>query len=248
MKIQNKLIEFANEIALPYLLDHEDFQPYKTSIDILLVGSSATGLCDEKSDVDICILCSEQILNEISMKKEWNKGKPSEIIINGIQLHYYAASLENIHNKLKDFNESVFYLYQTSILLYQGTDRYKELKESLEIYSNMQERFDHIRNKLKARRRALGSILEYSKDPILRMKIGLEILELLLCATAQYDKVGYDKRKRLYQTSLIGRTGKNIKGDIDILIDLISKISDHQDKQLSQKFERIVDQCILKIS
>lgn len=108
MTIQNKLLEFANEIALPYLLNHEDFQPYKASIDILLVGSSATGLCDEKSDVDICILCNEKVLNEISMKNEWNKGKPSEIIINGIQLHYYATSLENIHNKLKDFNESVF--------------------------------------------------------------------------------------------------------------------------------------------
>lgn len=248
MSTHKKLLRFAYEIALPYILDLEEFDKYREAIDILLVGSTATGLCREESDVDICILCDEAILNQISMQTNWNQGKPSEIIIDGIQLHYYATSQESISNRLDEADESTFYLYNTSILIYEGANEYRKMRSSLKLYSKNIDRLKCTQSKLIVRRRALHSVVGESKDPILRMKIGLEVIELLLCCIAIYDEVAYDKRKRLYQTSLTGMMGQEIKKEIDKLIYLTSKMSDYNDVISSTKFEKIVDQCIARIS
>ncbi|MCH4886297.1 hypothetical protein EZV73_01895 [Acidaminobacter sp. JC074] len=248
MTVQQKLFDFAKKVALPYLLELEALQPYKDDFDILLVGSVATGLCSEKSDVDMCILFNQDIVDEIPILNNWKYGKPSEKIINGKQLHFYATSLDFIHEKLEQFDESVFYLYNTSKHLYKGNGGCRQLKELLELYSSNPERLSISMNKLISRRRALGKIFSDSEDPVLRMEMGLEIIEHLIRTTAQYDQVGYDRRKRLYQTGLQGKMGKSIKGDIDVLISLVSHISDCKNFDASKAFEDIVDQCILLIS
>ncbi len=244
MNIQEKLMGFAKKEALEFILTLDELQIYKEQIDILLVGSTATGLCCEKSDVDICILCEDEILDIISKDNGWNKGKPTELIIDGIQLHYYATSFSEINEKLNDDNDSIHYLYSTGVILYERCDEYNKLKLSLDKLSRNDERDKKIINKLTTRRKALRSVFDHSIDPILRMKMAIEIIELLLVATAAVDKLAYDKRKRIYQTTLKGNLGNKIKKEIDKLVLLISNTSNSKNIKEANEFETLVDRCI----
>ena len=110
--ITEKLSRFAYYEGLNYILNLELIKPYLEDISILLVGSVSTGLCTKHSDVDIALVCSQEIYDELAKDTKWSKGKPTEVMINGIQLHYYAITLNSIENKLKEADEHYLFVYK----------------------------------------------------------------------------------------------------------------------------------------
>ena len=117
MTIKEKLRKFTFEIAFPYIIQQPIIQNYFENLCFLLVGSAATGLCSEKSDVDICILCTQDIFEIISINTRWLEGRPTETMIDGIQLHYYAISIENVIDKIKKLDDVAHYVYGNAIVI-----------------------------------------------------------------------------------------------------------------------------------
>jgi len=242
--IQQKLLAFAKEVAYPYIQQLPFYLEYENDISVLLVGSAATGLCTEHSDVDICLLCRENTFDEISKNANWNSGHPTEIILGNTQLHYYAAGFETLEKKIADYDDVVFYVYGSAIDLNDNAGLFDKIKRN--IFS------DEIKNgrrhksfdMLVRRNRALKQILEIEPDPILRMAIGLEIIELILKNIALADDTPFDKRKRFYSTALIGSFGCEAKPKIDNLIACIGDISGIKSKEKDHEFLQIVDECI----
>ncbi len=248
MKTHEKLLSFTHNIALPYILELPLLQEYLNEIDILLVGSAATGLCTEKSDVDICILCSGTIYSKISKDTNWSQGRPSKIVINEIQLHYYAINVEVIKKSICQHNDLSYYIYSTAKILYKKGNHFDELRTCMDSYLSSKKRITLTYNKLTSRRRALDSIFADSDDPVLRISIVLEILELVLYNIANMDRIAYNRRKRLYKTSLRGKLGQLLKPKIDSLVKLVSLVSDSNQSDFVSTFLSILDNTIEAIS
>ena len=77
-KVQSRLQEFAESKCLPYLLSLPRFASNIERLSFILVGSVATGLCREDSDIDIAIVCDGRTYEVVSNGTQWAIGKPSE--------------------------------------------------------------------------------------------------------------------------------------------------------------------------
>ena len=86
-------------------------------------------------------------------------------------------------------------------------------------------------------------ILQSEKDPILRLNVSLELIELLLSCIALKDELQFDKRKRFYKTALAGKTGQKLANDIDTLLSLLGEISNIQFKNKTDEFLNIFENC-----
>lgn len=244
MTAQEKLYKFATETAYPYILQLPFYLEYREKISILLVGSTATGLCTDTSDVDICLLCKEQIFNDISEGTNWVNGRPTEILIDDIQLHYYAIGYEAIEKKILEYDDISFYVYGNAIALNDNSGLYSKIKNIINDDEIKIKRKNKAIDMLSRRNRALKQILSKESDPILRINIGLEIIELILTAAALLDSVQFDRRKRFYTTALSGKIGNKIIGKVDTLINILSNIGKIDDSENSCIFMQIVDECI----
>ena len=83
----------------------------------VLVGSVASGLCREDSDIDIALVCDEDVYKAISSNKSWSIGRPTETWIDGTQLHYYGISFEQISERLQSLDDVYLYVYTHTIVL-----------------------------------------------------------------------------------------------------------------------------------
>ncbi len=101
-KIQSELQEYAKSKCLPYLLDLPRFASSIEQLSFIIVGSVATGLCEENSDIDIAIVCDGEIYETISYETQWDSGRPSETRMDGIQLHYYGITFEKIESRTSE--------------------------------------------------------------------------------------------------------------------------------------------------
>jgi predicted nucleotidyltransferase len=244
MTTQQRLRNFAEEIAYPYVIQLPFFVEYHNKISILLVGSTATGLCNDNSDVDICFLCDEYVFSDISQGTDWINGRPIEIIIDNVQLHYYAISYETIEKKITEYDDITFYVYGNVVVLNDNSGLYIKVKNMIyndEIRIN---RKNKAVDMLIRRNRAFKQIILKESDPILRIRVGLEIIELLLKAIALSDGNEFDMRKKFYTTALTGNKGMKMIYKLDILIDSLSKISKIENSEKSCIFMQIIDDCI----
>ena len=248
MSVQEKLKAFAFEKAYPYIIEQPVIKEFLSKIGFILVGSSATGLCNEESDVDICLLCTREVYDSISAGTRWNEGRPTEVILDGTQLHYYAVSVEELDSKIADMDERVCYIYGNAIVIKDTADRYKRIADKIHLPEMLKQRFDKEFDMLKRRRGAVQTVLRRDTDPMLRLELGTEITGRLLKCIALYDGREYEPRKRLYQTALLGSTGILLKSYVDTMISLSGSICQASNQKEADAFLEILDYCINHIS
>jgi predicted nucleotidyltransferase len=214
-EIQSRLYEFAVSRCLPYLFDLPRLQPYLEQLSFILVGSVATGLCREDSDIDIAIVCDEEFYGVISKDTRWDAGRPTEIMMDGVWLHYYAITFEKIEGRLRELDDVYMYVYSNAIVLRDPQNRYTQRLSKLS--SHMPEvRKQQIEGKLDMllrRSRALGHCLGEG-DPLTTGRVCLEIISLCLKIIALLDDVSFDPRKRLFKTAMRGKMGQQMEGVI----------------------------------
>ena len=142
MSIQKQLISFAFEKAYPYIVEQPLIKDYLSKISFILVGSSATGLCNAESDVDICLICNQEIYEIISVDTRWINGRPTEVILDGTQLHYYAVSTDSLDKKIAEMDELACYVYGNALVIDDTTGQYKRVAEKIHDPSLQVQRFN----------------------------------------------------------------------------------------------------------
>ena len=244
MSVQEKLKTFAFEKAYPYIIEQPVINDHLPDISFILVGSSATGLCTEDSDVDICLICGQNVYDIISVGTRWKEGRPTEVILDGTQLHYYAVSVEEVDKKIAAMDDQACYVYGNAIVINDRADRYRPIAEKIHSPELLSQRFEKEYDMLKRRRGAVRSVLYKDTDPMLRLRIGTEIIERLLKCIALFDGREYDPRKRLYQTALQGMTGEVLKTYVDTMISLSGAICQASDQKKIDAFMEALDHCV----
>lgn len=210
---QSRLQGIAITKCLPYLFDMPIFRPYLDRLSFVLVGSAATGLAGESSDIDIAIVCDEETYKAISGEMSWDEGRPSEMKMNGIQLHYYAITFDAIERRLRELDDVYLYVYGSALVLRDTGDRYRQLLDGLDsrVPEVRRQRLEGKLDMLMRRSRALRSSL-VEGDIMTIGRICLELIALCLKVTALLDDIPFDPRKRLFRTALRGRLGQQVEG------------------------------------
>lgn len=226
-KVQSRLIDIAQTKCLPYLLNLPFLKRFIDRIAFVVVGSVANGLCSGKSDIDIALLCDNETFSSISHDTRWSQGRPTEIILDGTQLHYYAIPIENIREGLTNLDDQYLYIYSTVIILKDESDIY-----STYIVPHTANNVDIRRRRiigtfeaLQCRRKALESCVA-DKDIYVISQLCLELIGLILKATSLIEGNQYDPRKRPIRTALSGRIGKELDSEIRTLFRSIGTLHD----------------------
>ena len=241
---QIRLIKFAKDKGLPYILNIPKINKLKDSICFLLVGSTATGLCDEHSDVDISLICKEDIFNEIAQGERWNSNRPSEILIENTQLHFYGVSLNNVIKKMVDLDDNSLYIYSNGIILKDNLgiyDRYIAPNRSF----NEENRMKRLKTKLHTlimRSSVLKSLLKNKLDRQVILGLYLEVIRECLKVIALLDNIEFDPRKRLYITALTGELGCTLIKDINVVYEDAGKADEHTKR--ADRINNLVGQII----
>lgn len=230
MKAQPRLQEFAKSKCLPYLLNLPRFEPYLERLSFILVGSVATGFCSKDSDIDIAIVCDEETYKAISKDTPWDAGRPSEVEINGVQLHYYAITFDNIESKLKELDDVYLYVYSNAVVLRDPGNKYTRR------FSRLNSRVPEVRKQLLEgkldmlirRYKALKYAL-VEKDILSIGRICLELITLCLKVIALLDDTPFEPRKRLFTTALKGRLGQQVEDKIRELFSSLGTLGQLKD-------------------
>ncbi len=244
MNIQKNLKRFAFSTAYPYIAQQPTIKEFFNSISFLLVGSTATGLCTEHSDVDICLLCPQNVFDIIATDTQWKHGRPTEVIIDGTQLHYYAISFETVIQKIMSFDDITLYVYGTAEEINDNAKLFSEIKKRIASPELKEARKLRSLDILIRRNRALKQVLLQEKDPICRLRICIELIEHLLSAIALRDDLQFDKRKRLYFTSLKGEHGMMLESKIHTLMSHLGSIGNSENTVIANDFLDILNNCI----
>lgn len=247
MTAYQRLSSYAKNSVYPYLIQTDLVKEHIDTISILLVGSTATGLCDENSDIDICLLCDDETFSKLSVNTNWETGKPTQIRMDNIQVHYYAVPVGDIIRKLSDYDDSAFYVYGTAVPFHDGPGFYQEIKRFIDDDNVKVVRFEKSTDMLIRRRRALDKVLSIAKDPIMRAEIGIEIIRLILKSAALKDGIHFDPRKRLFETALNGVTGQSIKEALLKATVMIGELSDIDNRSQHELFLSLIDCCIQSV-
>lgn len=224
-KIQSYLNEKAKHECLPYLKNLSRFKPYDKKISFVLVGSVASGFCRKESDIDIAVVSSEKIFNEISKNTYWKEGKPSEAMIGDTQLHYFGISLEKIEQKLTELNDFYLYEYSNAFVLEDPSKNFTKKISVLTAVNPIvrKQRLEGKLDMLIRRNRAIKYTIA-DKDIISIGKMAFEIMSLTLKVIALLDDVPFDPRKRLFITALKGKFGRSAEEEIRHLFGIIGLI------------------------
>jgi len=206
--IQARLLKFAESKCLPYLLERPEFNDYLEKLSFVLVGSVPTGFCNENSDIDIAIVCNEETYKSISSNTAWDKGKPSEVYLDNIQLHYYAITFNRIEDRLKELDDIYLYVYGNCIILKEPNNQYTERFKGLFPYisevrkQRLEGKLDMLLRRYRGFKSAFNEI-----DILMIARICLELITLCLKTIALLDNVPFDPRKRLFNMALSGNLG-----------------------------------------
>lgn len=215
-EVQLALQAFAREVALPHLLALPRLAPHRDQLSVLLIGSAATGMCDEMSDIDITILCDAELAAEIAAGTAWAEGKPTEEWLEGRQLHYYATSFERIRERLARLDDHYLYLYPQAVSLWDPQERFPAfLSEALpDMAAARRQRLEAKLTLLSQRRRALDHCVQRG-DVINRTSIALELLVLCLHVVALLDDTVFNPRKRLFETATAGELDQRMEHELE---------------------------------
>lgn len=248
MSIQEQLISFAFDKAYPYILDQPHIRDYAPRISFILVGSAATGLCTAESDVDICLVCDQDTYDIISIDTRWLDGRPTQVILDGTQLHYYAISTDSLNNKIADLDDLTLYVYGNALVIDDTAGHYKPISEKIHDSTTLSQRFERELDMLGRRRRSLHYVLTSNTDPMARIEMCTEIVKRLLMCIALFDGHEYDRRKRLYRTALCGPTGNMLQSRIDTLLFLLGTACRSDNTEEAKAFLDTFDFCFDYIS
>lgn len=248
MSIQKQLISFAFEKAYPYIMEQPTIKDYLPQISFILVGSAATGLCNADSDVDICLICDQNTYNIISVGTKWLIGRPTEVILDEIQLHYYAISVDDLDKKIAEMDSLALYVYGNAVIIDDTNGQYKRIAEKIHNPALLSQRFQNEIDMLGRRKRALHYVLNSDTDPMARIEICTEIMKRLLICIALFDGMECDIRKRLYRTALIGNTGNVLKHKIDTMFSLVGTACKTENNIAATEFLELFDYCFDYIS
>lgn len=247
-EVHKKLLDTAKTRCLPYLTNRDCIAPYRDRIAFVLVGSVATGLCREGSDIDIALVCDKDVFEAISPDTSWSLGRPTETIIDGTQLHYYGKSYEQISARLQSLDDVYLYVYTHTIVLQDTQDNYAERLSKM-LADNPDIRKQRIEGKLDMllrRSRALTSGIQEG-DPVAIANVSLQVITLCLKVIALLDDVPFDPRKHFFKTALSGELGMRLTGDIRHLFNELGKLGniDNVDDigtfELPRKLQTITD-------
>ena len=224
--VQERLQKFARSVALPYLMELPKIKPHAANLSFVLVGSAAAGLCREDSDVDIAIVCDKATCEYVSEGQSWSEGRPSEIAIQGTQLHYYAISFEQIEAKMAVLDDGALYLYGNAIIISDPSRRYERLLSRLKELGSetRKERLEGKLDMLLRRMRALESCASMG-DELVTAEVYLEVIRHTLKIIALLDDVPFNPRKRLFNTALAGKLGRRFEDDLRRLLSRFDDIS-----------------------
>lgn len=224
-EIQEKLINFAKNQALPYL--NSKYKDYIDKLSFVLVGSAATGLCGPASDADIAMVCSSELYDKLSEGTRWGIGKPTEVILGGIMLQYYAISFELIKEKFNELDDLYLHVYNNCIILQDPDDQYANSIPITGLNSAKlkKKRVEGKLDMLLRRSRVLNNCIKSGADILLSAEIYVEIIKRILKVTALLDDIDFDPRKRIYKTTLAGITGEKINDKIEYLFKEISLLA-----------------------
>jgi len=221
------LKQFAREVCLPHLTGLDRFGPHRDRLSFMLVGSVATGLCDESSDVDIAVVCEQSVYDAISNGTDWDRGRPTEEDLDGVQLQYYGIAFEEIERKLAGLDDASLHVYSTAIPLMDPDSQYFERLGHL-LTTNSQVRKARLEGKLDMlirRSRALGSAVE-TGDVISIADVCFELIRRSLAVVALLDDTRFDPRKRLFTTALRGELGRSVEPRIRELLSAIGELGE----------------------
>lgn len=242
-KVQKRLLDFARSECLPWLQQQDAIAPHRNFIAFVLVGSVATGLCREDSDVDIALVCSRWIYENISRDTRWEMGRPTEVILKGTQLHYYGIPLNRLEQKLGELDDVYIYVYGNAVVLKDEEGLFEDLLKRHPVNSRKvwKTRTRGKLDMLLRRRKALEQSIE-SGDPIAFSTILLEVLVRCLKVTALLDHVPFDPRKRLFSTATSGSLGGELLSsfrDIFSHFSLGSVMPETEEKDLKKLYATI---------
>lgn len=248
MNIQEKLISFAFDKAYPYIVEQPVIKDHLSKISFILVGSAATGLCNADSDVDICLICDQKSYDTISIGTRWLDGRPTEVIIDGTQLHYYGISTENLNQKISDMDNLTLYVYRNAIVINDAAGQYKQIAERINDPDSCSKRLSREVDMLGRRKNALHYVLNSDTDPMVRIELCAELIKRLLIVIALFDGRECDSRKRPYRTALLGNTGIELTPKIDELCSLLDVICNSDNHRDAARFLMLFDNCFDRIS
>jgi len=246
--IQIKLLEFAKSDCMSYLLNLPVIAPYSDQISFVLVGSVASGLCQENSDIDIALICDDKIYKIISKNSSWDKGIPTETKLNGIQLHYFGITSDKIKAKLEQLDDIFLFVYSNVIIL-KNEQKIESLNAFIKKASKI--RRQRIEGKLDMLLRRLLAFKQclIEKDIMVTYRICMDLITICLKVIALLDNVPFDPRKRFFKTALSGELGQKLQRKVQIIFSELGKIGQQGDDEafiysdLPGKFDDIV-QCL----
>jgi len=223
-EIHSKLLHLAKHRCLPYVLGLPRFAEHVSQLTVLLVGSVATGLCHNDSDIDISVLCESDVYDLIAAETAWHEGRPTESEIDGTQLHYYAETFERVESQIRSLNDVSLYVYGSGVVLHDPKNQYARhfawLIDEAELVRK--ERLEGKLDMLIRRSRGLEQAL-CDPDIIVLARMTLELVTRASKIAALLDSIPFDPRKRLFETALSGSMGRRIE---PLLRDMVSAIGD----------------------
>lgn len=223
--ILTRLQEIGRSQCLPYLLTLPKLAPHSEQLSFLLVGSVATGLCVEGSDIDIAILCNAETYQAISEGESWDAGRPSEAFVGGVQLHYYGAPFDSVEAQLRGLDDLYVYVYGTAIILRDPggtyTRRFAWLKD--QAAETRKQRLEGKFDMLVRRSRALQTSLREG-DVLTTARVCVELITRCLKVCALLDDVPFDPRKRLFTTALKGKLGTHLENRLRELVSTLGSL------------------------
>ena len=220
---QQVLLAFAKNECLQHLLTHPQIGPWADRIAFVLVGSVATGLCRAGSDVDVALLCDADVYNQRSPGTLWARGRPTEAMVDGTQLHYYGITLAEVATKIAEHDDVCLYVYGHTVVLKDSQAGHAKRLARLmgDAQDLRQQRAERKLDMLMRRSRALRAVLA-DGDPITVAEVFLEVIRLLVKVVALLDGVPFDPRKRLFGTALAGPLGTRLCPQVTALLGQLS--------------------------
>lgn len=220
MDHRTRLYNFASTRCIAYLIQDPILAPYANRLSVVLVGSVATGLCDDRSDIDIALVCDDQTYGLVSAGTDWASGRPTEVILGGVQLHYYAISLNEIAHRIHDLDDLSIHIYLAGVPLIDPGEQYARLIAGIDKVALHERRLKHARGHLERRLRVLEDDLS-AIDRLALAALLVELTRLVVKTIALIDGVAFDPRKRILATGLSGPLGQRMQPAImELLADL----------------------------
>ncbi len=222
-----RLRDIAVRQCLPYLLALSRLAQYSSQLSFVLVGSVATGLCREGSDIDIAVVCEPEVYDAIARDTPWAAGRPCETEIDGVQLHYYAITVGTIESKLRELDDVALHIYGSAVVLWDPECRYRKQFAWVTEYAEQvrRERIEGKLDMLFRRARGLEQCLA-TGDVLTVGSVCLELITRCLKVAGLLDSVAFDPRKRLFVTATAGAVGRLVDPELRRLLACIGELAE----------------------